>query len=31
MPTLILNKNYKGYEHWLAAFDGAEELRSDTE
>ena len=29
MPTLILKQKItKGYEHWLAAFDGAEELRS---
>ena len=29
MPTLILKQKItKGYEHWLTAFDGAEELRS---
>ena len=29
MPTLILKQKITmGYEHWLAAFDGAEELRS---
>ena len=29
MPTIILKQKItKGYEHWLAAFDGAEELRS---
>ena len=29
MPTLILiQKITKGYDHWLAAFDGAEDLRS---
>ena len=29
MPTLILKQKItKGYDHWLAAFDGAEELRS---
>ncbi len=29
MPTLILKQKItKGYDHWLAAYDGAEELRS---
>ena len=29
MPTLILKQKItKGYDHWLAAFDGAEGLRS---
>ena len=29
MPTLILKQKItKGYEYWLTAFDGAEELRS---
>ena len=29
MPTIIVKQKItKGYEHWLAAFDGAEELRS---
>ena len=29
MPTLILKQKItKGYDHWLAAFDGAEDLRS---
>ncbi|MFL2766570.1 MAG: DUF3764 family protein [Paracoccaceae bacterium] len=29
MPSLILKQKItKGYEHWLAAYDGAEELRS---
>ena len=28
MPTLIIKgKITKGYDHWLAAYDGAEELR----
>ena len=27
MPTIILKQKItKGYEHWLAAFDGAEDL-----
>ena len=31
MPTLILKQKItKGYDHWLAAFDGAEDLRNDT-
>ena len=30
MPTLILKQKItKGYDHWLAAFDGAEDLRND--
>ena len=29
MPTLILKQKItKGYDHWLAAYDDAEELRS---
>ena len=29
MPTLILKQKItKGYDHWLAAFDGAEGLRN---
>ena len=29
MPTLILQQKItKGFDHWLAAYDGAEDLRS---
>ena len=30
MPTLIIKgKITKGYDHWLAAYDGSEDLRND--
>jgi hypothetical protein len=29
MPTLILKQKItKGYDHWLATYDGAEDLRN---